>query len=64
MIDQLSLFDLLEEANGHSNGDDLRRGAPGAERLLVALVKNGLAEEHVHAAATIVLALDEGALRE
>lgn len=40
---------------------DVRGGGPGAQRLLVALVKNGLGEEHLHAAAAIALVLDDGA---
>ena len=40
----------------------LRRDCPpGAERLLAALVKRGLPHEHLHAAAALVLALEQGA---
>jgi hypothetical protein len=34
---------------------------PGPARLLEALVRRGLAREHLHTAAALVLALDEGA---
>jgi hypothetical protein len=37
--------------------------APGPARLLAALVRRGLAEEHLYAAAALVLVLDEGARR-
>jgi hypothetical protein len=42
-------------------GKEIPAGAP---RLLAELVKRGLREEHLHAAATICLVLDEGALDE
>lgn len=38
-----------------------RERSPGAERLLAALVKRGLLHEHLHAAASLVLALEEAA---
>jgi cobalamin biosynthesis protein CbiG len=37
--------------------------APGPARLLRALVRHGLAQEHLRAGAALVLALDEGAGR-
>lgn len=68
MTEQLALFDAISavEENGAANGNrnGVRRGRPGAERLLVALVRNGLAEEDFHAAASIALVMDEGAMRE
>jgi hypothetical protein len=63
---QLALFAL--EPNGNGNGRVTREEAglaravaPGAERLLAKLVRNGLDEADLVAAAALVLALDERA---
>jgi predicted nucleic acid-binding Zn ribbon protein len=46
-----------------TRASEVKEVPPGASRLLRALDKRGLAEEHRFAAARLVLALDEGAGR-
>ena len=61
--------DTAVRQGGHLVGDQLHRPAelrrglgPGAERLLGELVRRGLDEDHLHAAAAIALVLDEEAI--
>jgi hypothetical protein len=54
-------FDLGENGPKTMAEAGLRKGSPGPARLLAALVRRGLAEEHLPAAATIALILDEDA---
>jgi predicted nucleic acid-binding Zn ribbon protein len=46
-----------------TRASEVKEIPPGAKRLLRALVRRGLAEQYLHAAARLVLALDEGAGR-
>jgi hypothetical protein len=63
VTDQLALFAV--EPNGNGNGRKTKAEAgirdgvpPGAERLLAKLVKNGLDEDDLVAAAALCLALE------
>jgi hypothetical protein len=60
--DQLELFAEPASAVRRTKAElGLRSEMPaGAERLLAALLKRGLPETHLPAAAALVLALDEG----
>jgi hypothetical protein len=68
VTDQLSLFDGLEPStNGHGRRTKRERGLKatpaGAERLLAEMVKRGLPAGDLRVAASLCLALDEGADR-
>ena len=59
---QLSLFAVVGIAD--QLADRRRLPASGAERLLVELVKRGLAEQALRPAAALALALDDQARRD
>jgi hypothetical protein len=61
MSEQLPLFDTGPGRLNKVEAGLAKEGVGrGAERLLSEMVKRGLAEEHLHAAAALALALDEG----
>jgi hypothetical protein len=60
---QLSLLDVTlvddqAERGRHDGGQHRRHGGDGPARLLRALVRHGLADEHLRVAALLVLELD------
>jgi hypothetical protein len=67
VTDQLALFDLELNGNGHGGWltkaeAGIAKGIPaGAERLLAELVRRGLPEGDLQAAAALALELDRGA---
>jgi hypothetical protein len=63
MSDQVSLFATNGDGRKTKNEVGLRDTPPGAERLLAELVKAGLSDRALPAAARICLLLDEGADR-
>jgi hypothetical protein len=64
MSDQLSLFTSDRRPAPKERAGLAKEGlGSGAEKLLAELVKRGLAEQDLRAAARLCLALDEGARR-